>query len=355
MNDEARLLAAAEELAARQRQLNDPASYLMSDELRQAVEVAEMLGQPLLVTGRPGTGKTHLARRVAFERGLDPLLFPLEFHTKSTSAARDLFYQYDALLHFRDASLRDEEGKKTLDPKSYVTFEALGLAVLLSLPADDPARMKVQARIPEPLRKLGGLGPVVLIDEIDKAPRDLPNDVLNEFDRMTFTVREVTEDNVAGLTFRADPARRPVVIITSNSERDLPDAFLRRCVFYHIEPPDAAMLERIVGSRLNLKPGFTAQMRRNAVEHFIGITGLKLKKSPTTAELLSWLRVLEARGLDVNDRGRAREVEATYVALAKYADDLDKMKKALHRAPAAAAPAEATPAAQAATDDTPRT
>lgn len=351
MNDEERLRAAAEELAARQRQLNDPGSYLMSDELRQAVEVAEMLGQPLLVTGRPGTGKTQLARRVAFEHGLDPLLFPLEFHTKSTSAARDLFYQYDALLHFRDASLKDEEGKKTLDPKSYVTFEALGLAVLLSLPADDPKRLKVQGRIPEALRGLGELRPVVLIDEIDKAPRDLPNDVLNEIDQMTFTVKEVTDDNVAGLTFRAAPARRPVVIITSNSERDLPDAFLRRCVFYNIEPPDGAMLERIVSSRLNLKAGFTARMRRNAIDHFIGITtgGLNLRKAPTTAELLSWLRVLEARELDVKDRTRAKEVEATYVALAKYADDLDKMKKALHKAQGAAAPAAA-----AANDDTPR-
>src|SRR6266542_2054535 len=148
--------------------LDNPEHYLAEKGLRDAVNVAVALGQPLLITGEPGTGKTQLASSIAWELSLPA---PLVFHTKTTSTAKDLFYRYDALRHFHDSQFR----KDRLGAEAYVTFEALVLAILLSLKPDqaDPS-------LPENLRGKGPTRSVVLIDEIDKAPRDLPNDVLNE-------------------------------------------------------------------------------------------------------------------------------------------------------------------------------
>jgi MoxR-like ATPase len=285
--------------------LNDPADYLAGPGLADAVNVALTLGQPFLVTGEPGTGKTELAGSVAYELGLPP---PLVFYTKSTSAAKDLFYRYDSLRHFHDAQFRKEE----LALENYITYEALGLAILLSA---DPA--EANPYLPEHLRDKGPVRSVVLVDEIDKAPRDLPNDILNEVESLSFTVRET------GRTFQAEQSFRPILILTSNSEKNLPDAFLRRCVFYHIPFPEKERLKEIVQRRLRFNADFTPQMLDHALEHFEQIRELSLKKKPATAELLSWIRVLEKMRLDVSDLkpGQAEALAFTYAILAKSNED----------------------------------
>ncbi|HEX8068536.1 MAG TPA: MoxR family ATPase [Pyrinomonadaceae bacterium] len=293
--------------------LDDPAGYIAGAGLRDAVNVALMLGQPLLVTGEPGTGKTQLAASVAHELGLPA---PLVFHAKTTSAARDLFYRYDALGHFHDAHFRPDR----TDVEQYVTYEALGLAILLSLApeAADPY-------LPAHLRGRGPTRSVVLLDEIDKAPRDLPNDVLNEIESLTFTVKET------GRTFAAEQSFRPVVILTSNSEKNLPDAFLRRCVFYHIPFPTTDELRAIVRRRLRLSGAFTEEMLAGALAHFEKIRELALKKKPATAELLAWLRVLDRRQLDVNNLrpGEREALALTYAVLAKSREDRDLLARNL--------------------------
>ena len=294
-------------------ELNDPAGYLADEGLRDAVNVALMLGQPLLVTGEPGTGKTQLAASIAFELAAPA---PLTFHTKTTSTARDLFYRYDALGHFHDAQFRKDEAVV----ENYITYEALGLAILLSMDPKD-----ADPFLPGPLRGAGPVRSVVLIDEVDKAPRDLPNDVLNEIDNMSFTIKET------GRTFSADQGYRPIVILTSNSEKNLPDAFLRRCVFYHIAFPDRGRLKEIVQRRLRLGSEFTPQMLDHALTHFEKIRDLTLKKRPATAELLAWLRVLDKRQIDVNNlqSGEAEALLFTYSILSKSKEDREMIARNL--------------------------
>ena len=290
-------------------ELDDPANYVAEKGLRDAVNVALALGQPLLVTGEPGTGKTQLAASVAYELELPT---PLVFHTKTTSTAKDLFYRYDALDHFHDAQFRKEEP----EIEHYIAYEALGLAILLSL---DPA--VANPHLPEPLRDKGPIRSVVLIDEIDKAPRDLPNDILNEIENMSFHVRET------GQSFSADQSYRPVLILTSNSEKNLPDAFLRRCVFYHISFPDRERLKKIVQGRLRLNPDFTPQMLDNAIRHLEEIRELALKKKPATAEFLAWIRILEKMRIDINNLkpGEAEALAFTYSILVKSKEDREQI------------------------------
>src|SRR5215831_12188879 len=171
--------------------------YLADDGLRAAVNVAIALGQPLLLTGEPGTGKTQLAASLAYELNLPP---PLTFNVKTTSSAKDLFYRYDALGHFRAAQFGRE--REEISAAKFIHYEALGLAILLSLPA-----AQSDAYLPESLRGCGPTRSVVLIDEIDKAPRDLPNDVLNEIQDMAFTVRETGE------TFTTSEKYRPILVL----------------------------------------------------------------------------------------------------------------------------------------------
>ena len=286
-------------------ELDDPANYVAEKGLRDAVNVSLTLGQPLLVTGEPGTGKTQLAASIAYELELPA---PLVFHTKTTSTAKDLFYRYDALAHFHDAQFRKEEP----DIENYISYEALGLAILLSMDA-----AVANPHLPEPLRDKGPIRSVVLIDEIDKAPRDLPNDVLNEIENMSFNVRET------GQSFSADQSYRPILVLTSNSEKNLPDAFLRRCVFYHISFPDRERLKEIVQGRLKMSPDFTPQMLENAIRHFEEIRDLALKKKPATAEFLAWVRILEKMRIDVNNlkTGETEALAFTYSILAKSKED----------------------------------
>jgi MoxR-like ATPase len=234
--------------------------YLADHQLVVAVNTALAVEQPLLVTGEAGTGKTMLAWSVASELGLGPVL---AFHTRSDHRAADTLYDVDHLLRFYHAQQNDRRAE---DVASYIRWHALGEAIR------------------SPGRRL------VLIDEIDKAPRDFPNDLLDEIDRMEFRVPEL------GVSYRA--VHRPVVIITSNSERQLPDPFLRRCVYHRIEFPAADRLQAILQERLghlNLGDRLVSVAARKFQE-IRAVAGWD--KKPSTAELLAWVRVLKAAGID---------------------------------------------------------
>ena len=293
-------------------ELEDPALYVAEKGLSDAVNVALTLGQPLLITGEPGTGKTQLASSIAYELNLPR---PLVFRAKTTSSARDVFYRYDALGNFHDAQFR----KEAANIESYITYEALGLAILLSMNPEE-----ANPNLPQRLRDKGPIRPVVLIDEIDKAPRDLPNDVLDEIENMSFTVKET------GRIFSADNAYRPILVLTSNSEKNLPDAFLRRCVFYHISFPEKERLEEIIRRRLKLDSGFAPQMLSSAIRRFEVIRELALKKKPATAEVLAWIRILEKLHIDVGNLrpGEAETLAFTYSILAKNKEDRDMLLRA---------------------------
>jgi MoxR-like ATPase len=234
--------------------------YLADRELAIAVNTALAVEQPLLVTGQSGTGKTMLAWSVASELGLGSVL---EFHTRSDHQARDALFIVDNLLRFYHAQTGDPQAA---NPENYIRWQALGLAITS----------------PEPR--------VVLIDEIDKAPRDFPNDLLDEIDQMEFTVPEL------GQTFKA--AHRPVVIITSNSERQLPDPFLRRCVFHELAFPDAGRLQQILAERLGHLQ-LSSRLADAATQRFLEVRSLTgLEKTPATGELLVWVKILLHAGVD---------------------------------------------------------
>ncbi|HYO91859.1 MAG TPA: hypothetical protein VEQ40_09490, partial [Pyrinomonadaceae bacterium] len=221
-----------------------------------------------------------------------------------------------------------ERGRGGLIADPYITYEALGLAIILTLGKDDETRRRVNRYLPEGLRGVEHTRSVVLIDEVDKAPRDLPNDILNEIEQMTFEVKELDAP-----PFEADQRYRPIIVLTSNSEKNLPDAFLRRCVFYHIAFPNRDRLKEIIQRRLRLDSAFTPQMLDNAILHFEKIRDLTLKKKPATAELLAWIRVLEKRHLDVSrlKPGEAEALAFTYSILAKSREDQEMIVQNLQR------------------------
>ena len=238
-------------------------TYIATDDLTMAVNAAVVLERPLLVKGEPGTGKTELARQVADALGLEII----EWNIKSTTRAHQGLYEYDAVSRLRDSQLGDE---RVHDVANYIRKGKLWQAF-------------------EADRKV-----VLLIDEVDKADIEFPNDLLQELDRMEFFVYETGE------TIRA--RHRPIVIITSNNEKELPDAFLRRCFFHFIRFPDAETLARIVKVH---HPGIKEGLLSTALSQFFELRETPgLKKKPSTSEMLDWLKLLLAEDLAPEDLKR---------------------------------------------------
>ncbi|WP_105430702.1 MoxR family ATPase [Neorhizobium sp. T6_25] len=241
-------------------QFQGTADYIADKDLMVAVNAAIRLERPLLVKGEPGTGKTELARQMAAALGLDLI----EWNIKSTTKAQQGLYEYDAVSRLRDSQLGDE---RVHDVANYIRRGKLWQAFASE-------------------RKL-----VLLIDEIDKADIEFPNDLLQELDRMEFHVYETGEMVRAKV--------RPIVIITSNNEKELPDAFLRRCFFHYIRFPDVDTLARIVEVHY---PGIKQALVRNALTQFYEIREMPgLKKKPSTSEALDWIRLLVSDDVDPSD------------------------------------------------------
>lgn len=303
---------------SRRSQLLKPEHYIADRGLRDACNVALLLGQPLLLTGEAGTGKTQFAYSLAWELGFEP---PLRFETKSNSTARDLFYTYDALKRFQDA----QSGGVSLSPLDYITYQALGLAILRT---KDPS--EVQEFLPPDFQFSGKTRSVVLIDEVDKAPRDFPNDLLNELDSdMYFRIPELRNAKIA-----VDPDLQPILIITSNSEKDLPDAFLRRCVYYNVPFPERERLEEIVANRLGFHVGDRSPFLRSILDLFDRLRSPQsgLRKKPSTAELLSWLLTLRSLEYDTNAAFVQKDVILrTLSSLVKTAEDQEIARKILNQ------------------------
>src|ERR1700690_3718238 len=259
-------------------------TYVATDDLRVAVNAAIVLERPLLVKGEPGTGKTVLAREVANALGT-PLI---EWHIKSTTKAQQGLYDYDAVSRLRDSQLGDERVK---DIRNYIRKGKLWEA----FEADKK--------------------PILLIDEIDKADIEFPNDLLQELDRMEFFVYETGEVVQAGL--------RPIVLITSNNEKELPDAFLRRCFFHYIRFPDPETMTAIIEVHF---PGIKHRLVGEALKLFYEIRDVPgMKKKPSTSELLDWLKLLMVEDIGpeiLRERAPERLIPPLHGALLKNEQDV---------------------------------
>lgn len=291
---------------------NSAVDYLVYDEaLVAATEAAIALGKPLLLTGEPGIGKSVYARWIAHQLGGGDCL---KYVIKSDTAARDLFYQFNTLERFRDNQRANTSEPSESTLLKYVSYNALGWAFLNSMGQNAAERaglisakdnrFEFEKIVETPCRS------VVLIDEIDKAPRDVPNDILDEIDTRVFRLQEL--DN---LEVVADPAYQPVVVITSNSERDLPKPFLRRCIYYHMHIPEqgfvvagesmssARILADIANARIGARYAGADNFIGDAVRVYQYIRDhASLRHQPGVAELLDWLGDMAAIGVKPGSR-----------------------------------------------------
>ncbi len=262
--------------------------YVATDELQLAVNAAIKLERPLLIKGEPGTGKTMLAEQLA--QALDTEL--IQWHIKSTTKAHQGLYEYDAVSRLRDSQLGNEKVK---DISNYIVKGKLWQA----FDADKPV--------------------VLLIDEIDKADVEFPNDLLLELDKMEFFVYE-TQQTI-------QTKHRPIVIITSNNEKELPDAFLRRCFFHYIDFPDKTTMQAIVDVHF---PNIKNQLVQQALEIFFDVRQVHgLKKKPSTSELIDWLKLLMADelGKDLLQESNHQAIPPMYGALIKNEQDVQLLEK----------------------------
>ncbi len=268
--------------------------YVATDDLKLAVNAAVTLQRPLLIKGEPGTGKTMLAEEVA--RGLGKPLY--EWHIKSTTKAQQGLYEYDAVSRLRDSQLGDD---RVHDIRNYIVHGALWKCF-----NEDEQ-------------------PVLLIDEIDKADIEFPNDLLRELDRMEFFVYETQE------TVRAK--NRPIIIITSNNEKELPDAFLRRCFFHYIAFPDKDTMQAIVDVHF---PDIKKQLLKQAMDVFFGLREINgLKKKPSTSELLDWLKLLLAEDIGpeaLQESSAKKALPPLYGALLKNEQDIHMFERLMFMA-----------------------
>jgi MoxR-like ATPase len=263
--------------------------YVATQDLQLAVNAAVTLQRPLLIKGEPGTGKTLLAEEVASALGM-PLL---RWHVKSTTKAQQGLYEYDAVSRLRDSQLGDE---RVHDIGNYIRKGTLWQAF--------EAQQKC----------------VLLIDEIDKADIEFPNDLLTELDKMEFDVYETGQ--------RIQAVKRPVVIITSNNEKELPDAFLRRCFFHYIAFPDRVTLQKIVAVHY---PDIEQRLVREALEIFFALREVpNLKKKPSTSELIDWLKLLLADRIDAKtlaEQDPSSAMPPLYGALLKNEQDVHMLQR----------------------------
>ena len=264
-------------------------AYVATDDLKLAVNASIALQKPLLIKGEPGTGKTMLAEQVANSLGLRLI----QWHIKSTTKAQQGLYEYDAVSRLRDSQLGDD---RVHDIRNYIKKGKLWEAFEAEVPV------------------------VLLIDEIDKADIEFPNDLLTEIDKMEFFVYETGE------TIKA--VRRPIVIITSNNEKELPDAFLRRCFFHYITFPSTETMQQIVEVHY---PGIKAALVKDAMDIFFDVRKVPgLKKKPSTSELIDWLKLLLSDDIPddvLRNRDTRKAIPPLYGALLKNESDVHLLER----------------------------